>query len=136
MRHYLSLAAIAAAAFTFTATTADAAKKRERVHVTKQQDNRLRDTSLGVGGGLTAGYLVAGATTGAGVATTAICFPLAPIVATTAVNRELTMREAHVLLGSCLIPIVGGYLVNQAWENYPELTPAPENSKRVRTARR
>ena len=30
------------------------------------------------------------------------------------------MREAHVLVGSCVIPIVGGWLVNEAYDAHPE----------------
>jgi hypothetical protein len=33
-------------------------------------------------------------------------------------NRPLTYREAHILIGGCVIPIVGGWLVDQAYENH------------------
>ncbi len=41
----------------------------------------------------------------------------APMVATVALNRPLKYREAHILIGSCLIPFVGGWLVNEAYNN-------------------
>ena len=33
-------------------------------------------------------------------------------------NRPLTYREAHILIGSCVIPIVGGWLVNEAYNHH------------------
>ena len=30
-------------------------------------------------------------------------------------GRPLKYREAHILIGSCVIPIVGGWLVNEAY---------------------
>jgi hypothetical protein len=35
-------------------------------------------------------------------------------------GRELTLREAGVLFGSCVVPIVGGLLVNAAWDANPQ----------------
>jgi hypothetical protein len=32
-------------------------------------------------------------------------------------NRPLKYREAHILVGSCVIPIIGGWLVNEAYNN-------------------
>ena len=46
------------------------------------------------------------------------CAALSPIVATAVLNRPLTYREAHILIGGCVIPIVGGWLVDQAYENH------------------
>ena len=45
---------------------------------------------------------------------------VSPMVATMVVNRPLTMREAHVLVASCVLPIVGGWLVNEAYDAHPE----------------
>ena len=49
--------------------------------------------------------------------TTLGCAVVSPIVATAVLNRPLTYREAHILLGSCVIPIVGGWLVNEAYNS-------------------
>ncbi len=43
------------------------------------------------------------------------CAAFSPILATAVLNRPLTYREAHILIGSCIIPIVGGWLVNEAY---------------------
>ncbi len=46
------------------------------------------------------------------------CAALSPIVATAVLNRPLTYREAHILIGGRIIPIVGGWLTDQAYENH------------------
>jgi hypothetical protein len=46
------------------------------------------------------------------------------MVATVVLGRPLTQREAHVMIGSCVVPIVGGWLVNEAYEAHPEWEPA------------
>jgi hypothetical protein len=61
---------------------------------------------------------------GAWGVTTMGCAAVSPIVATIVLKRELTMREAHVLVGSCVVPIVGGLLVNAVWDAHPEWEPA------------
>ena len=43
------------------------------------------------------------------------CAAISPIVATAVLNRPLTYREAHILIGSCIIPFIGGWLVNEAY---------------------
>ncbi len=53
----------------------------------------------------------------AGVLTTVGCVATAPMVASAVLNRPLTYREAYTLVGSCVIPIVGGWLVNEAFNN-------------------
>ena len=46
---------------------------------------------------------------------------VSPIVATVpwSIARR-AMREAHVLVASCVLPIVGGWLVNEAYNAHPE----------------
>ncbi len=46
--------------------------------------------------------------------TTIGCMAVAPIVGTVVLNRPLTLREGQVLAGSCVVPIIGGWLVNAA----------------------
>jgi hypothetical protein len=53
----------------------------------------------------------------AGVLTTGGCVATAPMVASAVLARPLTYREAYMLVGSCVIPIVGGWLVNEAFNN-------------------
>lgn len=86
-----------------------------RVH--KRIDPRLDAVSIGVGAASTAGYFAwVGDTNGAaGALTTMGCAAASPIVATAALNRPLSYREAHILIGSCVIPVIGGWLVNEAY---------------------
>ena len=57
---------------------------------------------------------------GAFMLTTIGCVALSPMVATACARRPLTHREAHVLAGSCIVPIIGGLLVNAVWDAHPE----------------
>jgi hypothetical protein len=43
------------------------------------------------------------------------CTALSPIVPTAVLNRPLTYREAHILIRGCVIPILGGWVVDQAF---------------------
>ena len=125
-RKFVALAA-AFAAFIFTAPMADAGQR-------KPIDPTINVVSNVVGAGWTAGYFAinhwewgasggwdrqaAGISqAGAIVGTTIGCAATSPIVATIVLNRPLTYREAHILVGSCLIPVIGGWLVNEAYNN-------------------
>jgi hypothetical protein len=92
---------------------------------------KLAIASTVVGAGTTAGYFALndwnwkwdsarhGITQlGAITFTTIGCMALSPMVGTVVLNRPLTYREAHVMMGSCLIPFIGGWLVNQAYEHH------------------
>jgi len=57
---------------------------------------------------------------GALASTTIGCMAVAPTLSSLVVDRALTMREAHVLFASCLLPVIGGWLVNQAYNEHPE----------------
>jgi ribosomal protein L27 len=107
----------------------------------------LTVVGTGVGLGMTAGYFALndghwkwdsarhGVTAaGATVLTTFGCMALSPIVATAVLNRPLTYREAHILIGGCIIPIIGGWLVDQAYENHILWAPdeAPPVAVRVK----
>lgn len=95
-------------------------------------DPRLQAVSLGVGAGATVGLLALNkwrflhwessvlSEGGAYALTTVGCMAAAPIIGTIVVNRPLTMREGHVMFASCLIPIVGGWIVNAAYDAHPE----------------
>lgn len=119
---------ILVAAFAALAFTAQAASAGER----KPMDPTLSVVSTVVGAGWTAGYFAINhwkwgtggwdsaangiSQTGAMVGTTLGCAATSPIVATAVLNRPLTYREAHILVGSCVIPIIGGWLVNEAYD--------------------
>ncbi len=122
IRKFAVLAA-AVAALALAAAPAEAGQHKTK----KKVDPRIDAVSTGVGIASTAGYFalddwslkwrdVHGVTSlGAMALTTVGCMAASPIVATVVMKRALTYREAHILMGSCLIPIVGGWLVNEAY---------------------
>jgi peptidoglycan/LPS O-acetylase OafA/YrhL len=122
VRKFVVLAA-ALAAFAFTVQAADAHSHKKKI------DPRLTATSIGVGAAATAGYFALNdwkwhwtsphhiGQAGAWGLTTLGCAAVSPIVATAVMNRPLSYREAHILIGSCIVPIVGGWLVNEAYNN-------------------
>src|SRR5512140_3595611 len=126
MNRKVAFVAALIAAFAFVSQSADA-KGRRHHHIGK----RLTAVSIGVGAASTAAYFALndwhwkwdssrhGITSlGAWGATTLGCAALSPIVATAVLGRPLKYREAHILIGSCVIPIVGGWLVNEAYNNH------------------
>jgi hypothetical protein len=129
MTRKLAIFAAAIAALAFTCQGADAHWRKHH------GDKRIAAAAIGVGAASTAAYLsinnwslngwnASGITSfGAWAATTGGCIAVSPMVATLVVGRTLTVREVHVLTGSCLIPIVGGWLVNAAYNAHPEWEP-------------
>jgi hypothetical protein len=103
----------------------------------KPIDPRITTTSWVVGGASSAAYWASG---GPAVPvyglTTFGCAAVSPMVATVALNRPLKYREAHILIGSCVIPFIGGWLVNE-WYNTGVLwAPDEAPKKKMRRARR
>ncbi|MFZ3350408.1 MAG: hypothetical protein WA268_06010 [Xanthobacteraceae bacterium] len=94
------------------------------------EDPRLTATGIGLGIATTgASYALthkhgvpAVRTTSAGVAfgvTTFGCMVLYPIIGTIAVHRELTPREAYSGIAGCIIPFIGGWIVDQTLPHDP-----------------
>ena len=48
------------------------------------------------------------------------CWATATMLASVTLRRELTLREAHMIFASCVLPIIGGYLVGLAFDRHPE----------------
>jgi len=121
--------AVLAAALVAIALTLQAAEARQR----KPIDRRLDAVSTGVGLPLTAlnfwGHAPAGAPTTIGIIG---CAAASPIIATAVLKRPLSYREAHILIGSCLIPIIGGWLVNEAYNDGLLWAPDEKRAHRVR----
>jgi len=121
----LAVLAAALAALALTLQTADA-------RVRKPLDRHLDAISTGVGLPFTAlffwGHAPSGAPTTIG---TIGCAAASPIVATAVLKRPLTYREAHILIGSCVIPIIGGWLVNEAYNNGWLWAPDEKRVRRV-----
>lgn len=111
----------------------------------KKVDPRVKAVAIGTGAAATATYFAMNdwkwhwdktstraawvGSSGAYALTTVGCMAVSPMVATAVVGRELTMREAHVLAGSCVVPLVGGYIVNAVWDAHPEWE-APAKKRR------
>lgn len=121
----IAIFAAAIAAFAFTCQGADAHWRKHHV------DKRITAVAIGVGAASTASYFAInnwswnGWNNGSGLTrlgawglTTIGCAAVSPMVATAVLNRPLKYREAHVLIGSCVIPIVGGWLVNEAYNHH------------------
>jgi hypothetical protein len=53
------------------------------------------------------------------------CMALTPIVSGIVVQRELTRREVHVMLANCVVPFVGGWLMNAYFDRHPERDSVP-----------
>lgn len=133
MNRKFAIFAALVAAFAFASQAAEA-------HGPRHHDKKkIAAVAIGAGVASTAGFFAlnnwrwngwdtygsAGGLTrlGAYGATTMACAAVSPMVATVVLHRELTMREAHVLVGSCVVPIVGGLLVNAIWDSNPQWEP-------------
>jgi hypothetical protein len=132
MNRKSAIVAAAIAAFVFASQSAQAGGRHHHRH----GDKRIAAVALGVGAASTAAYFAIndwkwnGWDNGSGLTrlgaygvTTLGCAAVSPMVATVVVNRPLTNREAHVLIASCVVPIIGGLLVNAAYDAHPEWEP-------------
>jgi hypothetical protein len=113
----------------------------------KKVDRRVAHTAVGAGVVSTVAYWSlldwswngksSGYRWGAAGAVTAGCLVLSPMVAAAMVpERELTLREVYVLEGSCIVPIIGGLLVNAAFDAHPEWEAKPAKIAHNRRAPR
>jgi len=138
MTRMLSGLTVVGAALALFCQTADAGPLRKN-----QSDPRLSAASLGVGIASTVGFFALRnwqlhnhgrlnglGMNGAAVVTTGACLALSPIVGTLMVQRELTFREAYALTADCVVPFVGGWLVNKAFDAHPECEPRKARVKR------
>lgn len=129
MKLRFALAAAVIAAFAFTTQAANAGSGR---HL----DKRVKAVAVVAGAASTATFFAIndwkwnGWNNGSGLTrlgaygvTTIGCAVVSPMVATVVLNRPLTNREAGVLIGSCVVPIVGGWLVNEAYNANPSWEP-------------
>lgn len=125
-------AAIAAVAFTCHSANAGSAKP---------VDPRITGVSWVVGGAATAASLASGASSSAaqwgavGISTFG-CAVVSPMIATVVLNRPLSYREAHILIGGCIIPIVGGWLVNEGYNAGWFVAPDEKPVAKKRVAKR
>jgi hypothetical protein len=140
-----ALAAVAALALSYGPANAGGRHKNTKAVLTA--------TEIGVGAATTALYFGindwhwkwdsarAGITSaGAIVGTTIGCAALSPFVASAALERPLKYREAHELVAGCVIPIIGSWLVEQAYDNHilwaPDEAPPKPKKKWKRHAKK
>jgi hypothetical protein len=57
--------------------------------------------------------------------TTVGCMALTPLVSGIVVQRELTRREVHVMLASCIVPFIGGWVMDAYFDRHPERDSVP-----------
>ena len=134
MNRKLAIFAAAIAAFAFTCHSANAGSA-------KPVDPRITGVSWVVGGAATGASLAAhtsssGAAWGAWGISTFGCAVVSPMVATVVLNRQLSYREAHILIGGCIVPIVGGWLVNEGYNAGWFVAPDEKPVARKRVARK
>jgi len=53
------------------------------------------------------------------------CMALTPIVSVAVVHRELTRREVHVMLANCVVPFIGGWLMDAYFDAHPDRDSVP-----------
>jgi len=88
------------------------------------RDPRLTAVSIGVGAASTGASLAAthhhqghfgnGVFISAWAVTSGLCAVVYPMVGTVVLNRPLTPREAYVGMADCVVPFIGGWLVDAA----------------------
>jgi hypothetical protein len=145
MRKFGFVMAALAAAFLLTGGTAHA-QKRAKVVVTATpvyapwgtwwsrmpwtvRDPKLADSNFVVGAGSTAAYFAIksghknaahGIHSGFGAyaVTSFACAAVSPIVGTIVTQRELTQREVFVSTANCVVPVLGGWWMNAAFDHY------------------
>jgi hypothetical protein len=128
------VAVLAALTLAFAATLMLTCQPAEAFLRHRKVDPRVAEVSLGTGLAATLAYWSAldwswnkrssNYKWGVWGATTAGCMVLSPMLAAAFVReRELTFREVWVMEGSCIIPIIGGMLVNAALDANPSWDP-------------
>ncbi len=148
----LVLAALAAALL-FTGGTAEA-QRRAKVVVTPApwygwwatmpwtvRDPQLARSNLAVGAGATGAYFALRSGhkhvhhgihggVGAYAVTSAACAAVSPIIGTIVTQRELTQREVFVSTANCILPVIGGWWMNNAFDYYGWDRPKPRYVRR------
>lgn len=149
MKKILGVLTVAVAALALLVQTADAGPRHHRM------DKRVKAAGIVTGTAATVTFLslnnwtfngswnkaqANGLTTGGVYAATSIgCMAVAPILGTAFAGRHLTQREVHVMSANCVLPIVGGWLMNAAYDANPQWEPAkkaPARKARVASKKR
>ena len=133
MKRQIGFVAIAIATVALMCQSADASGRRHHKQPPQGGGQELAVTGFGVGVASTLTFLsingwtfnrhtnTNGLSTGGAYAVTTVgCAAVSPMVATVLLRRPLTMREGHVLIAGCVVPFVGPWLVNAAYDAHPE----------------
>jgi hypothetical protein len=128
MKKSLSVAALVAAAMMLLAPGARAGDFQ-----LFRGDPQLIAPSIAVGAGMTGAYFalhnrstVNRMSVGGAVGLTTVgCMALTPIVSAAVVQRELTRREVHVMMANCVVPFIGGWVMDAYFDAYPERDSVP-----------
>jgi hypothetical protein len=124
----ISVAIAALAALALTVSAAEAGKR-------KQIDPTIDAISFWTGVGSTGiGVGFDNLAAGAGLSSVG-CVLASPLVAMAVTHRPLTNREANYMFASCIVPVVGGWLINEVYNN-GWLTPPDEMAARKAHSRR
>ncbi|MBV9954337.1 MAG: hypothetical protein JOZ70_03710 [Pseudolabrys sp.] len=138
MKKSIAMVAAAVAATAFTVSAADAhGHKRVRDDRAALTSSVVSGVSQGVAWGIHSSQRAVSHTTAAhwgvwgwGVAG---CLIASPIVTTIVLNRPLTTREVLVGSGNCVVPIIGGLVVDAvlapAWEPAPKVVKRGKKKK-------
>jgi hypothetical protein len=128
MKKSLSVVALVAAAMTLLAPEARAGDFQ-----LFRGDPQLIAPSIVVGAGMTGAYFALRNRStfnrmsegGAIGLTTVGCMALTPIVSAAVVQRELTRREVHVMMANCVVPFIGGWVMDAYFDAHPERDSVP-----------
>jgi hypothetical protein len=134
MKISLSVVALVAAAMVLLAPVARAGDFQ-----LFRGDPQLIAPSVAVGAGMTGAYFGLRNRSlnnrmsegGAFGLTTVGCMALTPIVSVAVVQRELTRREVHVMMANCVVPFVGGWIMDAYFDAYPERDSVPPPARVV-----
>lgn len=117
-----------------SAQAAQAGTIKELLAKGGHKDKTLNVTDTVVGGAATGAYFLVRnhgegfnrptELTAAGL-TTIGCMALSPIIGGIVTQRELTRREVHVMMANCVIPFIGGWLMNAYFDAHPERDSVP-----------
>lgn len=73
-----------------------------------------------------------GLTVGGAYAVTSVgCAVVAPMIGTVVVKRQLTAREANLLVVGCFVPVVGPLVLNAIYDANPQWFPQPVKVRKV-----
>ncbi|MBV8792083.1 MAG: hypothetical protein JO237_08510 [Pseudolabrys sp.] len=119
MKRSGAVAVAALAAMVLTTSVADAHKRK--------LDSQVQAVEIGAGvvSTVTYGSIIGWSWNkhsnaynwGVGAAVTGGCIVLSPMVATAILKRPLTDREVASMTGSCIVPIVGGWLFESIYDS-------------------